>query len=314
MSTQQTPELSVALDAIARRPRPPRMPPAGLDIVVKTSPLLRRLVPTRLAVHRAELQGQALWEHSRSEREQAIAVIESIVAGTARAGEAEELARLYMREVKVDTALCWQPWSAQMDADSLALLRKIRSRGRGILLSACHVGPFYRSMHAFPAGSRSHYTVAGPWLFDRPSHDYWGRRIARWRKNALGHLLMSKGSFPLLRELLARGETVYLFFDLPGKRETQFLGKPALLADGSARLAFEADALVVPLRARRVGHRVTVDLAPALDPRELADVDALHDRLAAQHEGWILEHPEAMADPNSFGWDDGAGPYAWIHP
>lgn len=314
MSTQQTPELSAALEAIARRPRPPRMPPAGLGIVIKTSPLLRRLVPTRVAVRRAERQGRALWDYNQIEHDQAISVIESIVAGTSRAAEVKELARLYLIEGKVDTALSWQPWSAQMDADSRARLREIRSQGRGILLSACHLGAFYRTMHAFPAGSRSHYTVAGSWLFDPPSHNYWGRRIALWRKNALGHLLLSSGSFPLLAELLARAETVYLFFDLPGRRDTHFLGKPALLADGSARLALESDALIVPLRARRVGHRVWVDLGTPLDPREFSGVEALHDALAAWHEHWILENPAAMADPNSFGWDDGAGPQAWIRP
>jgi len=314
MSTQQTPDLSAALEAIARQPPPPRMPPASLGILVRTSPLLRRLVPTRLVVHRAERQGQVLWEESPGERKQAISIIESIVAGTSRAEEVEKLARQYLIESQIDTALSWQPWSAQMDADSSALLGDIRSQQRGMLLSACHLGAFYRSMHAFPAASRSHYTVAGPWLFAPPSHDYWGRRLALWRKNALGHLMLSRGSFPLLRELLARGESVYLFFDLPGRHETRFLGKPAMLADGSARLAFEADALIVPLRARRAGHRVWVDIGTPLDPREFSGVEALHDALAALHERWILENPAAMADPNSFGWDDGAGPHAWIRP
>jgi lauroyl/myristoyl acyltransferase len=314
MSTQQTPDLSAALDAIARQPPPPRMPPASLGILIKTSPLLRKLVPTRLVVHRAARQGQALWEHGCGEREQAMSIMESIVAGTSRAEEVEELARQYLIESQVDTALSWQPWSAQMDADSSALLHEIRSQRRGMLLSACHLGAFYRTMHAFPAGSRSHYTVAGPWLFDPPSHDYWGRRLALWRKSALGHLVLSKGSFPILRELLARGESVYLFFDLPGQHETCFLGKPAMLADGSSRLAFEADSLIVPLRARRAGHRVWVDVGTPLDPREFSGAEALHGALAAHHEHWILDNPAAMADPNSFGWDHGAGPQTWIRP
>lgn len=296
MGTQQTPELSAALDAIARQPSPPRMPPSSLGIRIKTSPMLRRLVPTRLVVNRAERQGRARWQLSRGERERMISVMETIVAGTSRAQEVEELARLHLIEDRVDTALFWQPWSANMDANSAALLRSALSEDRGVLLSACHVGPHYRSMYALPAASSHRYSVAGPWFFDPPSHDYWGRRLARWRKGALGRLVLSKGSFPILRELLARGDTVYLFFDLPGRRGTRFLGKQAMLADGSARLAIEADALIVPLRARRVGHRVWVDVGTAL------------------HERWILDHPAAMADPNSFGWDDGAGPHAWIRP
>ena len=51
--------------------------------------------------------------------------------------------------------------------------------------------------------------------------------------------------------------------------------------------------------------------SPALDPREFADADELHDALAVLHERWILEEPAAMADPNSFGWDGGATALGW---
>ncbi|MCW3018117.1 MAG: hypothetical protein JWN10_425, partial [Solirubrobacterales bacterium] len=76
----------------------------------------------------------------------------------------------------------------------------------------------------------------------------------------------------------------------------------------------ETDALVVPLRARRVGHRVCVQAAPALDPREHGGAAGLHQALAAHHERWILEEPAMMADPNSFGWEHGAGPRGWSRP
>ena len=52
-----------------------------------------------------------------------------------------------------------------------------------------------------------------------------------------------------------------------------------------------------------------------IDARSAARLrDALHDALAVLHERWILEEPAAMADPNSFGWEHGAGPQAWIRP
>ena len=68
-----------------------------------------------------------------------------------------------------------------------------------------------------------------------------------------GRPIPARGSFPMLAALLARGKLLYLFFDMPGSRETRFLGKTAMLADGTARLAAATDALVVPLRARRIG-------------------------------------------------------------
>jgi lauroyl/myristoyl acyltransferase len=183
-----------------------------------------------------------------------------------------------------------------------------------VVLSACHQGQYYRSMYALPKRRASHYAVTGAWLFERPSHNYWGRRVARWRKAMAGRPVPANGSYPLLAALLERGECVYLFYDMPGRRETHFLSKTALLADGSARLAVEADALVVPVRARRSGRRVWLEAQPALDPREFADAYELHDTLAVLHEAWILEEPAAMADPNSFGWDDGATARGWSRP
>jgi hypothetical protein len=318
MATNTTPaqisDAPAALGAVVRQPPAPRMPAASLGIRVKTSPAMRRLVPSQLVVKRAVRQGQALWERGAGERERAMSVMQTILAGTSRAHEVEELARLHLIEDRVDSALFWQPWSASMKSDSAALLDEALAGNRGILLSACHMGPYYRSLYALPHESPQPYTVAGPWFFDQPSNDFWGRRLARWRKGALGRPVHSKGSFPVLRDLLSRGETVYLFFDLPGRRETRFLGKPAMLADGSARLAIEADAPIVPMRAERVGHRVRVEVETPLDPREISDVEALHNAVAAVHERWILDDPAAMADPNSFGWDRGASAQAWIRP
>lgn len=308
-------DLAAALEEVERLATPPRMPPCSLRIRAKTSPWVRRALPTRLLVARAARQGQEIWERNTGEREAAIATMEAIVAGTARAGEVRELARLHLIEAKVDTTLFWeQPWSAHMDAVSAARVRDALSGDRGVLLSACHTGPFYRSMYSMPVGSARQYTIFGPWLFEPPSHDYWGRRVARWRKGALGRKVPSPGSYPLLASLLARGDCVYVFYDMPGRRETRFLGKRALLADGSARLAVESDALVLCLRSRREGHEVWVDAAAALDPRELGGVEELHAALAALHERWILKRPQEMADPNSFGWEHGAGPHGWVRP
>ncbi|HSZ14907.1 MAG TPA: hypothetical protein VK790_12810 [Solirubrobacteraceae bacterium] len=308
-------DLAVALAEVERLAKPPRMPPCNVRVRVKTSPWVRRALPTRLLVARAARQAEAIWEHSEGEREGAIATMEAIVSGTARAGEARELARLHLIERRVDTVLFWeQPWSASMDAVSAARVREALSGERGVLLSACHTGPFYRSMYSMPVGRAQQYTIFGPWLFEPPSHDYWGRRVARWRKGALGRKVPAEGSYQLLASLLARGDCVYVFYDMPGRRETRFLGKRALLADGSARLAVESDALILGLRSRREGHEVRVDAAEPLDPRELGGVEEVHAALGALHERWILERPQEMADPNSFGWEHGAGPEAWVRP
>ena len=311
----QVSDLAAGLAIPIASPTPPRMPPASLRVRVKTSPWLRRLLPTRLVVRRAVRRGGMIWEQSPKAREDALVAMETIVAETPRAHEVAELAREHLIESEADRALFWQPWSApSVDAQSIARLREVLSGDRGVLLSSCHLGPYHRSMSAFAALGHVPYAVAGPWFFEKPSPDYWGRRIARWWRGSCTRLIRSNGSFPILRALLEHGELVFLFFDMPGRHKTRFLGKPATLADGSARLAVQADALVLPLRARRAGHRIWVDVAAPIDPRDFANVDELHDALAALHESWILELPAAMADPRGFGWAQGATPEAWVHP
>ncbi|MCW3019837.1 MAG: benzoate-CoA ligase [Solirubrobacterales bacterium] len=307
--------LTGALESVARRVPAPRMPPAPLGTRVRTSPWLRSVVPVGVAIGRAERRGREVWERHTGERAQAIAAMEAILAGTARAGELPELARMSLVEGKIDRALFWQrPWSARLDAQSAERLEQALSADRGVVLSACHVGPYYRLQCLRQLDGPDTYLVPGAWFFEPPSSNYWGRRLARWRKGTHSRLVPAKGSFRIIQALLERGERVLLFFDMPGARETRFLGKPAMLADGTAQLATRADALVVPLRARRDGHRVWVDVAAPLDPRELAGVDELIDSLAALHERWILERPETMADPRTFGWEQGASAQAWLAP
>jgi lauroyl/myristoyl acyltransferase len=117
----------------------------------------------------------------------------------------------------------------------------------------------------------------------------------------------------MIQALLERGESVFLSYDMPGPRNTYFLGKRATLAEGTAQLAVRADAIVLPVRTRRAGHRVWVDAAKPLDPRQLT-VDELHNALAALHERWILENPAAMEDPHKTGWEHGATAEAWVAP
>ncbi|HSZ14708.1 MAG TPA: benzoate-CoA ligase family protein [Solirubrobacteraceae bacterium] len=307
--------LADALEAVMRKPARTRMPAAPLDIRMKTSPWVRSVMPVQLAVERAARRGQAIWEHSERERAEAIAAMETIVAGTEREPELRELARLHLIESKIDRALFWQRrWPAHVDERSSPLLREALAGERGVLLSACHTGPYYRLQCAPPLDGPGTFIVPGAWFFEPPSPSYWGRRLARWRKGTRSRLVPARGSFRIIQALLERGEPVLVFFDMPGPRETRFLGKPATLADGSAQLAARTGALVLPLRARREGHRVWVDAAPPLDPRDYADVEQLGDALAAVHERWILERPHAMADPRSFGWEQGATAREWRVP
>jgi hypothetical protein len=243
----------------------------------------------------------------------------AIVAETPRAGEIHELARQHLVEDEVRRALFWQPWkTASMDAVSLGHARSTLAAGRGVLLSSCHQGPFFLYRSAITSLGKTAYTVAAPWFFEDPTPDYWGRRLAHWWRGLQRNderVISSMGSFPVLHALLEQREMVVLYFDMPGSRVTRFLGKPVMLASGSARLAFQTDALVLPARARRVGHRVGADVHAPLDPRDFSSDEELHDALAAVHERWILEFPATLEDPGREGaWERGATPQAWTRP
>jgi lauroyl/myristoyl acyltransferase len=292
------------------------MPPASLSTRVKTSPWLRRLLPTPLIFKMAARRGRARWEQSPEDRENAVAAMETIVAGTPRAHELTELARAHLMEAVVDQTLFWQPWrKLSLDAQSMARLHDTLGQGRGVLLSLSHFGQYHRATTSgFWSVKRLPYVVVGRSFLQEPTAGYAGRYLARWRKQLPSPVVPSDGSFPVLQALLDRGEIVVLYFDRPGPHETRFLGKTATLADGTARLALQTNALVLPIRARRVDHRGRLDVGEALDPQDFADVDELHDRLAALHEAWILEYPESMRDPRSYGWGEWATPDSWIRP
>lgn len=305
--------------AQARRPlQPLRWPPVSIGVRLRTTPWLHRLLPARLEVQRAKRRGWHTWKRWPQDRAGFRAGMEAVVGGTARAGEVERLTRAYLVESEVQRALFWRPWeAAAMQAVTRAHLDAALASGRGVLLSICHVGPYFHSASLGPTLERTVFAVGGPWCFADPTPDYWGRRQVR-RMEGLrvqdGRMVPAADSFAVLRALLEQGELVLMHFDVPGRHETRFLGKPVMLTTGSAKLAVLTDAVVLPLRFRRSGHRVWVDAHPPLDPQEHGDVEQLHQALAAVHEQWILESPETLEDPRRPGFWEGASVEGWPLP
>ncbi len=291
------------IETLRRGVPPPRMPRVGLALRLRTSPLVRAFVPKRVSVLRATRRGRAAWEHDRSEREDALEAMAAVIDCTPRAHELPELARARLIERRVEAALFWHPWHpARLDPRSRALLCDTNAAGRGMLLSHCHLGAQYRAMPALEAIGYQPYSVVGSWILEQPSRDEWGRRLARWRKGGNRRMVSARGSFPTLLALLERGEIVSLAFDVPGTRTTRFLGKATTLADGTARLAIEADAPILPLRSVRTGTRYRVEVSDPLDPREHPGLETLQEALAAVHERWILGAPATLEDRRGIGW------------
>jgi lauroyl/myristoyl acyltransferase len=292
------------------------MPSAPLRIRLKTSPILRRLVPTQLVLGRAERKARRLFAQKGETHARALRTMEAIVAGTARAGELEQLAERWTVEREAWNAIFWQPWPRpRISERSSELLLESIARGRGVVLSSCHTGPYFMKARTLGTIGVRPYVVSGDWFYEDPSNDYWGRRLARWRRGLPPvPIVRPRGSFDVLAAALRRAETALIYFDMPGRHETSFLGKPVMLVDGTARLAIETGALVMPIRSRRVGRRIVLEIREPLDPTDFDGVDALQDELARIHERLILEDPAAMDDPAEFGWGEEATPSGWRRP
>ncbi|HEY1832912.1 MAG TPA: hypothetical protein VGG08_00635 [Solirubrobacteraceae bacterium] len=299
------PELAAVL-ASARLPsQVPPTPRVALGVRLRTSPRVRGAIPGALAVRLTAARARSTWKRHPDERERSLAAMRTLLGDTPLAERIEPLAREHFVERRVMETMFWRPWSdARMDERSLRRMRGVLDGGRGVLISSCHQGPFFSQLAPVcKLGAKPHVSI-GPWFFEPPSPDAWGRRQARWWRGLRDrdeYYIPAEGSYEALRTILRNGRVAMLHFDMPGSRETDFLGKRIALASGSARLSHEADALIVPIRTRRDGHRTWLDVAEALDPRGHKDDEALHAALARAHEAWLLEHPAGVEDPNRAG-------------
>ncbi len=319
MPTTAAIDEAAAFELARQRPRrPPRLPAADLRTRVRTSPALRLAVPRRAALARSAQIAEQRWR-SRRDRSEALAGTEAIVAGTYRETELAELAHRRLHEEEAWEALFWGPWrTAGLETGSAEAIGLARSSGRPVLISICHLGPYFLALSPLRSLGVSPIAVFGTWLFERPTAGLWGRRIARWKQGLHRQrvrTMPAPGSFAVICGLLEAGEVVASWFDMPGGTRTQFLGKPVELASGTSRLAHATGALVLPLRAKREGTRVLTEAWQPLDPRDHGGPEELHRAIAAVHERSILEMPEAMEDPLRPGaWEDGAAPTEWVRP
>ncbi|HMS62805.1 MAG TPA: hypothetical protein PKD63_11040 [Solirubrobacteraceae bacterium] len=260
----------------------------------------------------AGLRGRRRWRDP-AERDRARRAMDA-VAGPA--ADLDRLARRHLaRDEQRESFIARPALIPGMPADGAEHLRAAHEHRRGVIASFCHHGPFpgVGISVAEQTGAPVH-PVAGAWLAGPMSADL-PERIRVWRAAyaAAGITPVdATGSFSRLRTILEDGEIITLAFDWPGTMPTTFLGRPVLMATGTARLAHRTGALVVPTRRSLRRWRPRTVFAPALDPRAHDDWEGLHRALAAVHEEWILEDPAALEDPRRTGaWGAGAVAEGW---
>jgi hypothetical protein len=274
-----------------------------------------RVLAARLALARAAARGRREW-HEPGRREAARATAKALGA---HGPGVDRLARKHLVATSVrDRWILAPEVNRRLPARGLEHLRAALATGRGVIVTHCHWGPFPGIMGTVAAYSPGAHLVVGSWMFETAPNPVLERRRAAWLsmyEQESATLIPAPGSYRRIAGLLGDGAVVATTFDMPGREETRFLGKPVMLASGTARLAAETGALVVP--AYRVLRRylpMTV-FEPAIDAGLYRDWRALHGVLAAHHSARICTDRAALEDPRRGGaWHTGAECEAWRLP
>jgi lauroyl/myristoyl acyltransferase len=258
------------------------------------TPAVHRLLPTPVALRLAALRGWAESRLLRGRREAARRDLETLLGEQVD----ERAARRRVVDEAVRAELQWRPWlQRRLQIEGLAHLERARSERRGVILATAHLGPFLALVHGLAARGTKVY-VAGGHRVGEPGLDgrvgRWVVAQNRWVEEAGCRWVRKPGSYAVLRELLRRGEVVWIAGDARGTTETTLAGHPVRVASGVGRLAIDTEAVVIPAFVLRRGYRQVGLLLPPLarsdDPQEITD------RLAAVLGEVALAHPEQAHD------------------
>lgn len=308
--------VSEPLAAFPPLPPPQRVPWDGVVARLRGSVLLRRFVPLPVAVALIRLAYGTLFALRPERLEPVRAVLAAVVGGTPAEARLEELARRHPVAMAEAQELSWRPWRlGGIPVDNPERISAARATGRGVLMSFTHHGPFHGRRSLAP-WTRPAHGPTGDWLYLPPPKGYfgyWFEYCRRMTRNSGFHVLPAKGSYPVLAALLRQGRLVSIALDMPGRTPTRFLGKQVQMTSGTARLAMETGALVVPcamVHGRRPEWRNEV--GDAFDPADFASVEELHQALADWHSERILSSPEYYEDPARPGGWAVAGPDGWF--
>ena len=290
------------------RARHPAMRAARRSIVLAhSSTITRRFIPAPVTFRLidsfaalSERRRNGLWQQN-------VRFYGDLLRYTPLAGSEEIVASDAMREFMKCIELFWRPWLlCRGKVENRQTLRAAQREGRGVVAVFPHFGPSYAQFPAMARYGLDVSVVASPHHYDDGGGGTgYDARFARQGARYLdmlgrGHVVQraadnaAPGVFPLMLELVRSGKTVLVAFDTIGNMPTPFLGRRLRLTNGPARLAHDADALVVPVLNRRRDTTPVVRFGEPIDPRDFADATALQSAIAQQVERWALEAPESV--------------------
>jgi hypothetical protein len=171
--------------------------------------------------------------------------------------------------------------------------------GRPVILAGTHIG-WGNGFIAYNLGYRNLACVSLPWLvppdgrLPRGLAGY-GARNLRDRSRIAGTLFLpSGGSYNVLRGLLQQRRICILMIDIPGEHLTRMAGKNAYLRTGTARLAYETGALVVPIVGLLDRSGPTLAVHEPIDAAAAEGWEEILDDLAQIHGELVLSHPASV--------------------
>ena len=276
----------------------------------RVHPLLRlyasththRLLPASLALQIAALLEPSARRLLRpGSDEYSMRLMKDLLQYTPRSGEAPAIARRYLRESARARELMWRPW----------LLKRSRvigrehwdaacSGGRGCVVVCAHIGPSWAvpgilGRHGFDLHL---ITSVHFWQPMAPGLTGLSHRHMRveYAEKALGpeRLIPNNADPERLRELVERGASVGIAFDVPGSAATPFLGRSVALTGGPATLAFQTKAQVLPVISERHGTRIDLRMLEPLDPADYRDLRSLRAAIARVYEPFVVKRPEII--------------------
>jgi len=294
------------------QPQPPARP--GLKARVQravvsahTSPATHRLVPARAAFRGFELLGA--WAR-RARHPLYLGHLDhhrELLRHTPLAGREEEVAERALVEFLVCVELFWRPWLMRRGVvENLHYAREAQSADRGVLMTWPHFGVGYSLFPSLVDHDIPLYVIAAPHLYMDTGDDY-ASRFARFSctyidEVGVDHVIKrgrgttAAGAFEPALEVLRRGDTLGMAFDVAGSMPTPFLGRRVSLASGNARLAHDTGSLVLPVVTRRRGTVPVAHFEKPIDAAEFADAESLQAAIAAVMERWALEQPQTVWD------------------
>jgi len=260
---------------------------------VRASALLNRLVPTAAALALARLWALGRWHASVSTRLDALLWAARLLDEDPRAAAVSKLAKSAHVDRSVRAAFAARPWRVRRaGVEGLERLAAITEAGRGAILMFTHTGGYGSFLLALASKDFELHLCRRPIVRVRDAEELIQWKRWGWQADAPGcRLIYPGGSYATLRAVLERGGVCAIAFDVPGRRETTFLGQQMSLASGIASLAIEVGVPVLPAFAIPGEGGEIGRLEAAIEPANFTHVDELHAHLADVASRAIGEYP-----------------------